>query len=189
MTSHIWHSDSEQVSATKLSDGDGDGELWSLASTARAAMMEALIEADDDLCEYVLELELEDDTGLYLDVPVDAVVSAIRRTTLSRALVPTVCGAALRGLGVEALLDAAVAFLPSPTDRAAPMIRTGGGTGGSGEAGEEQEEEELETGPDAPLCAYAFKVTNSRASEMPRAEPETPPTHIELPRNFISIQF
>jgi len=122
-------------------------------------MMEALIEADDDLCELVLESELEDDTGLYLDLPVDDIVSAVRRATLSRALVPTVCGAALRGLGVEALLDAAVAFLPSPTDRAAPMVRTGGGAGGRGEVVEEEGEEELETGPDAPLCAYAFKVT------------------------------
>lgn len=44
-------------------------------------------------------------------------LSALRRVCLSGAAVPVLCGASLRGVGVDPLLDSVIAFLPSPMDR------------------------------------------------------------------------
>ena len=44
------------------------------------------------------------------------ILSALRRVCLCRAAVPVMCGASLRGIGVEPLLDSVSTFLPSPLD-------------------------------------------------------------------------
>lgn len=48
-----------------------------------------------------------------------ALMRGLRTGTLQNAFVPVLCGAALKDLGIEPLLDAIVAFLPSPKDRGA----------------------------------------------------------------------
>lgn len=68
---------------------------------------------------------------------VSEVLSAVRRACLARVAVPTLCGASLRGVGVEPLLDAVSTFLPSPLDRPRPtgVVRpasSGGRAGGKG---------------------------------------------------------
>ncbi len=63
-------------------------------------------------------------TGLYLegsDIPADLVRLAIRQGTLERAFVPVLCGASLRNLGVQPLLDAIVDFLPAPDEVPPPV--------------------------------------------------------------------
>ncbi|MFZ5441596.1 MAG: elongation factor G, partial [Myxococcota bacterium] len=64
--------------------------------------------------------------------------AAIRRACLSRAIVPVVCGAALRNRGIQPLLDAVVDYLPSPGERPLP----------SGLIAEAS----------APACAFVFKT-------------------------------
>ena len=64
--------------------------------------------------------------------------AAIRRTCLSHALAPVLCGAALKNRGIQPLLDAVVHYLPSPADRALP--------------------EGLTASPTAPTCAFVFKT-------------------------------
>ncbi|MGA2480603.1 MAG: elongation factor G [Spirochaetia bacterium] len=59
-------------------------------------------------------------TDLFLkgaEIPVALLRKAIRQGTLSRAFTPVLCGASLRNVGVQPLLDAVVDFLPSPLDR------------------------------------------------------------------------
>jgi elongation factor G len=59
-------------------------------------------------------------TELYLkgaEIPLPLLNKVIRQGTLSRAFTPVLCGASLRNVGVQPLLDAVVDFLPSPLDR------------------------------------------------------------------------
>jgi hypothetical protein len=48
---------------------------------------------------------------------IEEVLTTLRRLCLNRSIVPILCGASLRGIGVEPLLDSITAFLPSPLDR------------------------------------------------------------------------
>ena len=48
--------------------------------------------------------------------------AALRRTTLARTVLPVMAGAALRGKGVEPLLDSIADLLPSPLDRLPPAL-------------------------------------------------------------------
>ncbi|MFG2966553.1 elongation factor G [Streptomyces sp. NPDC048288] len=74
-------------------------------------------------------------------------VTALRELTLSGEGVVVLCGSAYRNRGVEPLLDAVVAYLPSPLD--VPAVR--GTHRGAGR--------ERPADPEAPFAALAFKVT------------------------------
>ncbi len=69
------------------------------------ALLEAVCETDDALLSAYLEGETPHR---------DAVMGALARAVRALALYPVLSGAALRGLGVEALLDAVVDLLPPP---------------------------------------------------------------------------
>ena len=58
-------------------------------------------------------------TELYVagsEIPAEKIRSVIRQAVLSRAFTPVLCGASLRNVGVQPLLDAVVDYLPSPLD-------------------------------------------------------------------------
>ncbi|MFI6622961.1 elongation factor G [Streptomyces sp. NPDC050528] len=74
--------------------------------------------------------------------------SALRDLTRTGDGVVVLCGSAYRNRGVEPLLDAVVAYLPSPSD--VPAVR---GTDGDGV------ERERAADPQLPLAALAFKVS------------------------------
>ena len=74
---------------------------------ARAALIEAVAEADERL----LELYLKD-----AEVPAAELKGAIRRATIAGTLVPVLYGASFRNKGVQPLLDAVVDYLPAPDD-------------------------------------------------------------------------
>jgi elongation factor G len=46
----------------------------------------------------------------------EVIAAALRRVTCANAAVPVLCGSALRNFGIQPLLDAVVAYLPSPLD-------------------------------------------------------------------------
>ncbi|MFE3053921.1 elongation factor G [Nocardia sp. NPDC059239] len=72
----------------------------------------------------------------------ETLTAALRELTLSGEVVPVLCGAAYRDIGIEPLLDAVVAYLPSPLDRPAA------GAGDDVRAAD----------PAEPCAALAFKV-------------------------------
>src|SRR4051812_38708662 len=77
------------------------------AKTARAALIEALGEVDDEIL------------ALYVDgaeISEARLRSAIRRATVAGKAVPVLFGAAFKNKGVQPLLDAVVDYLPSPID-------------------------------------------------------------------------
>ncbi|MFD9355068.1 elongation factor G [Streptomyces sp. NPDC060031] len=79
-----------------------------------------------------------------------ALARALRELTLRGDGVVVLCGSAYRNRGIEPLLDAVLAYLPSPADMP-PVRGTVDGAGGA--------EQERAADPAAPFAALAFKVT------------------------------
>ena len=52
------------------------------------------------------------------EVPAEEIIPLIREATLSQDVTPVMMGTAYKNKGVQELLDAIVAYLPSPLDRA-----------------------------------------------------------------------
>jgi elongation factor G len=81
-----------------------------LIQTARAAreqLIEAAADVDDAVAEKFLAEQEPDPAEL---------CRAVRKGCIGLALVPVLCGAALRNKGISLLLDAVVDYLPSPVD-------------------------------------------------------------------------
>jgi len=104
---------------------------------------EKLLESVSDQDEAIMEKFLEGE-----EVPQDMVRAAIRKATIAVKMVPVCCGTSYRNKGVQELLDAIVAYMPSPLD--IPAI-----DGVNPDTGEEDCRH-----PDdkAPFSALAFKI-------------------------------
>ena len=109
------------------------------ALQARAAMIEAIAEVDEELMELYLAEE---------DPSVAQLNAALRRATLAGLAVPVFCGSALKNKGVQKLMDGVVDFLPSPLDRPAIV-----GTGRDGTGIERRRPDDEE-----PFAALSFKI-------------------------------
>ncbi len=114
-------------------------ELLPLAREWRGRLFEALAEVDDHLLAMFVEGE---------EPAPEELRRALRQATLKMQVFPVLAGASLKNKGVQPLLDAIVAYLPSPLDM--PSVR--GMNPGNGKT-EERSPEDSE-----PLTALAFKV-------------------------------
>eukprot|EP01041_Mallomonas_annulata_P000195 gene195-350_t len=123
-------SSSRAPSSPILSAVDISDPLYDEASLARTGMIENLAELDEVFMEKYLDVTAAllskeqsskgDDHSehLGLDIfPQSELLDVLRRVCIQNNAVPVLCGASLRGKGVEPLLDAACVFLPSPLDR------------------------------------------------------------------------
>ncbi|NOY56949.1 MAG: elongation factor G [Actinobacteria bacterium] len=100
---HIWQGDDgKRWDTVAIPD-----ELAEAAREWRGKMIEACADVDDSLLEEYLE-----------DVTIEPgeIHTAIRKGTLEGTFTPVLCGSAFRNKGVQPLLDAIVAYLPSPSD-------------------------------------------------------------------------
>ena len=82
-------------------------DLQDLYDEKRMEMMEAIAEEDEALLEKYLGGE---------ELTVEEIKAAVRKSTISRTIVPVFSGSAFRNMGVQPLLDAVVDYLPSPVD-------------------------------------------------------------------------
>jgi elongation factor G len=78
-----------------------------IAAEWRDKLIETLAEADDEIMEQYLEGE---------EPTQEQIVAGIRRATIASKLTPVLTGTAFKNKGVQPLLDAINAFLPSPLD-------------------------------------------------------------------------
>ena len=85
-------------------------DLREAAQQARARLVEAAVEQDDDALAAYVRGEA---------IGVELLRACIRKAVLAGAFVPALAGSAFRNRGVEPLLDAVVHYLPAPDDRAA----------------------------------------------------------------------
>ncbi|HUY79587.1 MAG TPA: elongation factor G [Ktedonobacterales bacterium] len=82
------------------------------AKQHRVILIEAVADTDDDLAARYLDGE---------EIGNDELRAALRKATIQGKLVPVLCGSALKNKGVQAMLDAVIAYLPSPLDIPAPI--------------------------------------------------------------------
>jgi len=124
---------------TKSEESEIPEELKDLAQEYRTKLLEAVAEYDEELMMKYLEGE---------DILESEIVNALRAATISGKVTPVVCGSSYRNKGVQLLLDAVVAYLPSPLD--VPPVK--------GLDPDTQEEIERHASDDEPFSALAFKI-------------------------------
>jgi elongation factor G len=101
----IWH---DSTQGAVYEEVDIPKDLVEQAQKARHDMLETLTEFDDKLMAVYLEHDDVEDTEL--------VKRAIRKATCKADVIPVLCGSAFKNKGVQRLLDAITAYLPSPVD-------------------------------------------------------------------------
>ncbi|KAK5576607.1 hypothetical protein RB653_007751 [Dictyostelium firmibasis] len=106
----------ETIEISTLKDLEENPEIIEQAKEKRSDLIQKL----SDLDEEMLQLYLEND-GDDSKITPKQIKEAIRRVTLSLKAVPVLYGTSLQNKGVQQLLDSVVDFLPSPTDREAPL--------------------------------------------------------------------
>ncbi len=109
------------------------------AEEYRSALLEAVAEQDEELMMKYLDGE---------ELTVEEIQSAIRKGTLDNSIIPVTCGTSYKNKGVQKLLDAIIAYMPSPLD--IPPIK--------GVNPETDEEEERPADDNNPFAALAFKI-------------------------------
>src|SRR5260370_26696523 len=77
----------------------------------RELLIERVAETDEELTLKYLEGE---------EITKEELIAALRQATIAGTLVTVLCGSALKNKGVQAMLDAVIAYLPSPLDIPAP---------------------------------------------------------------------
>jgi len=87
---------------------DVPADMAADVARAREALIEMVAEADERLMEQFFE------AGTLTD---EELVAGLRSATLAGRVFPLVCGSALLNIGVQPILDAIVAYLPSPAER------------------------------------------------------------------------
>jgi elongation factor G len=120
---------------------DIPADLADRAQEFREALIETVVEMDDDAMEAYLEGNEPDN---------DTIRSLIRKGTCGVDFFPVFCGSAFKNKGVQPLLDAVVDFLPSPLE--VPAIK--------GIDAKTEEETVRKSSDDEPLSMLAFKIMN-----------------------------
>ena len=132
----IWNEDDR---GTTFEYGPLPDDLVDQCDEMREYLVEAAAEANDELMDAYLE------TG---ELSEEQIKAGIRARTLAKEIVPVLGGSAFKNKGVQAVLDAVVEYLPSPTE-----VKAIEGTELDGETVITRESDDGE-----PFSALAFKI-------------------------------
>ena len=105
MKAIFWH---DETMGAEYSVEEIPADLQAEAEEWRDKMLEALAECDDAIMEKYF-----DDPSTITE---EEIMVAIRKGTLAMQINPMTCGSSFKNKGVQTLLDAVCAFLPSPED-------------------------------------------------------------------------
>jgi elongation factor G len=144
MQAHLW---SEEGLGETFETGPVPPELEEEAVVHRLDLVAAVADRDDEVADLYLAEK---------PVPAEALAAAVRRITLACRAAPVLCGAALRNKGIQPLLDAVVAYLPSPLE--VPAAR--------GVNPETEQPEERPCDDAAPFSALVFKSYADRHGDL-----------------------
>jgi len=132
----LWNEDDQGMT---FDYADVPDELTDKVAELREYMVEAAAEANEELMtKYLEEGELSE----------DEIKQGLRARTLANEIVPVLGGSAFKNKGVQAVLDAVIEFLPSPTE-----VKAIEGTLEDGETPAERHSDDNE-----PFSALAFKI-------------------------------
>ena len=137
MKAIIWH---DETMGAEYVEEEIPAGLVAEAEEWRDKMLETVSEFDDTLMEKYF-----DDPSTITE---DEIRVAIRKGTCAMKIFPVICGSSFKNKGVQTMLDAVCAYLPSPLDT--PQI----------DGVDPRNEKEISRQPsdDQPLCALAFKI-------------------------------
>ncbi len=138
MKAIFWH---DETMGAEYTEEEIPANLVDEAQEWRDKMLEKIAEFDDALMEKYF-----DDPSAITE---DEIRSAIRNATLKMEIVPMICGSSFKNKGVQPLLNAVCAYLPSPVDA---------GTVEGHAVGDPDKVEVRELSPEAPMSALAFKI-------------------------------
>ncbi|MGB1071481.1 MAG: elongation factor G [Planctomycetota bacterium] len=116
------------------------------AEERREMMLDAISMFSDELTEAMLEENVTE----------ELIIEATRRGVISLELCPVFCGSAYKNKGVQPLMDAVNAFLPSPVDIKNYAINPKN----------EEERHEVTNSSDDPLLSYAFKLEDGAYGQL-----------------------
>jgi elongation factor G len=116
------------------------------AEAAREQMLDAVSMFSDELTEAVLEEKVTE----------ELIRAAVRKGVLSLQLCPVFLGSAYKNKGVQPLLDAVNAYLPSPDDVENTAV----------DLANEEQPIVLSSDPNKPLVALAFKLEEGRYGQL-----------------------
>ena len=137
MKSIIWH---DETLGAEYEVDDIPAELQAEAEEWRDKMLETCAEFDDVL----MEKYFSDPTT----ITEDEIRTAIRKGTVGLHIFPVICGSSFKNKGVQTMLDAVCAYLPSPLDSEEIV----------GKDPRNDKEVIRHPSEDEPLCALAFKI-------------------------------
>jgi elongation factor G len=138
MKSYAYHEESQGMTFDVI---DIPTDLLDRAIEARTHLIEAIADHDDTLLERYLSGD---------EISEQEIRRVLRAATVDLSIVPVMCGSAFKNKGVQKLLDAVVAYLPSPLD--VPPIE-GHEMGGKGAGRTLREADDS-----APPALLAFKI-------------------------------
>ncbi len=137
MKAILWH---DETLGSDYSVSEIPADMIELANEWREKLVESVAEQDEAL----IEKFFEDPKS----ITEDEMLAVIRKATLQGVIIPMLCGSSFKNKGVQTLLDAVCAFLPSPIDI------------GSIQGKDPDTDKTIERKPsvDQPLAALAFKI-------------------------------
>jgi elongation factor G len=137
MEAIIWNDDTQGMTYEVV---DIPADLVDTVNEYREKLVEAVADYDDNLMEKFFE---DPDS-----ITREEMMAAIRAATIDMKIVPILCGSAFKNKGVQTMLDAVMAYLPSPVDVEAI----------TGTNPRSEEEESRKPQNDEPFSALAFKI-------------------------------
>ncbi len=135
MKSIIW---SEEDMGTTFEYQEIPGDLKAVCDEWREHLVESAAEANEDVMDKYLGGE---------ELTEAEIMKSIRQRTLANEIIPVLCGSAFKNKGVQAVLDAVVDYMPSPTE-----VKAIEGVN------EDGEKVTCEVEDDAPFASLAFKI-------------------------------
>ena len=132
--------DGEKTYGTVMVEEEIPADMLDAVEAARAELLEAVAETDEDLLEKYLGGE---------ELTIAEIKAAIRKLTIAGEAYPIFCGSAYKNIGVQPMLDGVIDYLPSPLD--VPAIE-------GYAVGNEEETIARPADENEPFAALAFKV-------------------------------
>ncbi len=123
------------------------GDLLAEAQLWRDSLIESLC----NYCDELMELALQEQP-----IPEALIRRVVREATIAQRIQPVLCGTALHGMGVQPVLDAVAAYLPSPADMPPVVGQVPG------------KDEQVERKPDVkePFCGLVFKILPAKTGDL-----------------------
>jgi len=125
-----------------IEETDIPDEMKDEAEKARSALIEAIVENDEELMEKYLSGE---------EIDIESLKNVLRKATINNDIIPVLVGSALKNKGVQLLLNAVIDYLPNPLQ--VPPIK-------GVDANDPEKEVEIKADDQAPFAALAFKVAS-----------------------------